>query len=163
MDVVGRRHAVMIRRLAAILGTRIKFLFADASASFFQRQAESSGGSGAGAQLIWYQVGDGSGRGGEVWKLETPGVTEKIGDWLIPNSRSGDIYINFSNLVGDPPSGDLFNTWHKLGGSSSANRSQGLGVSPPITESCAFDVELGTDGVAARDGPFTWQVTADAS
>lgn len=117
----------------------------------------------AAATLIWYQVGDASGRGGEVWCLTSTSGDAKLGDWLDPNDDPGDYFIFFSNPVGDGISfGATFSVWHKIGGASSDNRFQtqsGNGV----IELTTFDVDLGRDGSTSDDGPANWQVDIDST
>ena len=114
-------------------------------------------------QIIWYQIGDASGREGEVWCEEDGLGFNKVNDWVTPNDdSSSDLYIRFSNLVGDTPAG-WSTAWQKLGGSGSGNVSLDDGVANPGNVFATWDVELGTDGSTADAGPTEWAGSADAS
>lgn len=127
------------------------------------RFAGDSGTPSAQATITWYQVGDASGRGGEIWQdLDNFGES-KLGDWVLPNAESGDFYLQFSNLTGDTPSG-WSTSWQQIGGAGSGNVSLTLGAATAGDDfnEAEFDVDLGTDASTSDDGPSNWTLQADA-
>lgn len=117
-------------------------------------------GATARAELIWYEIGAASGREGELWSITDNFGNAKEEDWILPNDFNTPVYIRFSNLVGDAPSGDSFDTWHRL---DTTQRGQFLSASNPTALFCTFDSELGTNGSTALVGPVSHTLDADAS
>ena len=120
----------------------------------------SDAGATALAALIWYEIGAASGREGELWTLTDNFGNAKAEDWILPNDLDTPTHIRFSNLVGDAPTGDSFNSWHRL---DTTQRGQRLSVNSPSSLSCTFDSELGIDGSTAIVGPVNHTLDADAS
>lgn len=112
------------------------------------------------AELIWYEQGAASGREGELWSVTDTSGDTKEEDYILPNDFNTPVYIRFTNLVGDAPSGDAFNSWHRL---DTTQRGQSLSASSPTALFCTFDSELGTDGSTALVGPVNHTLDADAS
>lgn len=126
--------------------------------------ASDSGYPGASCTMRFYQVGDGSGRGGEVWELASTLGDTKLADWISPNDETGNFYIQWSSLTGDTPSG-WTTAWQKIGGTGSANRSLSLSANYFGNDYTVanFSVALGTDGSTADEGPTSgWTLEADA-
>ena len=117
-------------------------------------------GSIAEAKLIWYEIGAASGREGELWTLTDNGGNAKAEDWILPNNFDTPVYIRFSNLVGDNPTGDSFNAWHRL---DTTERGQRLNADSSNVKLCTFDSELGIDGSTAIVGPVNHTLNADSS
>ncbi len=133
-------------------------LQADAAISAGTRQVIEVQSPLADATVIWYKIGDASGRGGEVWALLATAGDSKLGDWLVPNDAGIDAHIQFSNLVGDTPTG-WSTSWQRIGGTGSGN----VSLQQQGTFEADFDVDIGRDGSTSVSGPAAWGIEADSS
>lgn len=154
---------MMLRLLAAILSSAEGFIL-DATAGVIEalRECTDTNSGGTTAELVWNNIG-GSAREGEVWCLANTLGDAKIGDWVLPNNSGSDFYIKFSNQVGDPPTGVVFDVWLKIGGTSSATRTITLTAAATELNTVTFDIDLGVDGVTSLSGPIEWELISNAS
>ena len=118
------------------------------------------------AEIWWYQVGDVSGKGGEVWCGDQSNGYTKLGDWVDPNDPADqDFYLMVSDMtltVGTniaTVTAGADDAWLKIGGAGSANcvvteGDEGLHGS-------TFTVSLGVDGIVALSVKTGWYIEMD--